>query len=338
MGYWHALSLGFIAPAFSCAVALTASPARADALAPTLLTYDAPEECPGTAEFQRSVQRRSTRIQFVDEGSHDRELSVSLKKSGEWVVGELRLLDRDGRLRQRSVRFTSCAEAVEGLALIATVSLDPEALLAPAPEPAEKPTPAPPETTPPPAPPRVPAFKQVVPATPGSGVALGIEANAFFGALPETSFGGSALVDVGFRASRLFSPMIRAAVSHAERRGLTRGAGDANFALTLVTLTGCPWRLGGRVLEVLPCAWLGGGALRSWGTRTPDPQMRTRQYWAGGGSLLIVLHTGEVVEIVADAGVGAPFIRDRFAFQDAEFWRTPSLYLSTGLGIRITLE
>ena len=91
------------------------------------------------AEFQRSVQRRSARVRFVEVGPHDRELTIVLRRDASFTIGELRLLERDGSLRQRNVRFTSCSEAMEGLALIAVVSLDPQALLEPS-KPAEPPS------------------------------------------------------------------------------------------------------------------------------------------------------------------------------------------------------
>ena len=73
--------------ALSTALLLT-RPAQAEELGPTLLSYRAPEGCPEVAEFQKSVQRRSTRVHFVDEGSHERELSIAFSKDGDFTIGE----------------------------------------------------------------------------------------------------------------------------------------------------------------------------------------------------------------------------------------------------------
>jgi hypothetical protein len=123
-----------------------------------------------------------------------------------------------------------------------------------------------------------------------------------------------------------------------EQRAIPEGSGEANFAFTVGTLSLCPWRLGGAFLEVRPCAWASGGALRSWSSKTTNPQTHTSQYWAWGGSALAFMRLGEVVEIVADAGVGAPVLREHFVFEGKPFWETPALYLSTGLGLRILIQ
>jgi carboxylate-amine ligase len=73
-----------------------ASPLCAQELGPTLLSYSAPEGCPNVADFRSSVRRRSTRVRFVEEGAHDRELSIAMRKEGEHTIGELRLTERDG--------------------------------------------------------------------------------------------------------------------------------------------------------------------------------------------------------------------------------------------------
>jgi hypothetical protein len=216
------LGRGLAASAVLCAVALAPGLARAQELHPTLLAYKAPLDCPLVGDFQRSVQRRSARIHFVDEGTHDRELSIFLRKDGGFTVGELRLIEANGTLRQRSVRFTTCLEAVEGLALIATVSLDPQTSLE---GPGPVPKPPPPQSTPPAQPPH-PARHEVVPPVlaPSEasevGVKIGAEANAYFNALPKVALGGSVLFDIASQARHWFSPLIRVSITHVERLGV----------------------------------------------------------------------------------------------------------------------
>jgi hypothetical protein len=336
------LSRGLAASAVLCAIALTAARARAQDPQPTLLAYKAPADCPAVGDFQRSVQRRSARIHFVDEGSHDRQLSIFLRKDGDFTVGELRLIEASGTLRQRSVRFTTCAEAVEGLALIATVSLDPQALLeAPGPVPETPPTP----------PPRSPHSQAHEPMaatpplqlTPGVETEIGAELNAYFNALPKTAFGGTVFMDVSSTSRHWLSPSIRGAISHVERLGLSDPAGQANFTLTLLSLSGCPLRIGGDIVVFRPCATLSGGALHTRGTDTNDAPATTRQYFSWGGSGMFSARLGELLEIVGDAGVGVTLIRDQFSFGVCpgdgchQFWKTPELYLSTGLGFRLRL-
>ncbi|MEO8983744.1 MAG: hypothetical protein ABI548_29530 [Polyangiaceae bacterium] len=338
------ISRGFGTCAFACCALLASARAHADALGPTLLEYQAPADCPTVADFQHSVQRRSARIRFVDEGSHDRALSISLRQNGAAVVGELRLVEADGSLRQRSLRFTSCAEAVEGLALVATVSLDPQALL-------ESPQPAPPAASPPPPAPTPPKPQtqpapraEPPPAAPkrarSKGIAtnLGAQFEAYLHLFPQAALGGEAYVDLDFRPAQRFSPLLRAAFTHLERRGIAEGSGEANFALTVGTLSVCPWRIRGALLEVRPCAWVSAGALRSWSSKTTKPQALTSQYWAWGGSAVAFVRLGKAMEIVADTGVGAPLLQDHFVFEGSTFWKTPTLYVSTGLGLRVFLQ
>jgi hypothetical protein len=351
------LSRGLAACAVLCTFVLSAARAQAEDLHPTLLAYKAPADCPPVGDFQRSVQRRSSRIHFVDEGSHERELWVFLHKEGDFTVGELRLIEQNGSLRQRSVRFTTCGEAVEGLALIATVSLDPEALLSgahPVPEtsaaePAKTPPPAaraprrrPPAPRPPP-PPEPPEESSAV------EVKVGLEPSVLFRAVPKASaFGGTAFLDVGSSSRHLFAPVFSGAITHVERLGIAGDSGDAisraNFALTLVTLSGCPLRIGGNVVAFRPCARAAGGALRAWGTDTNQPQAATRNYWSWGGAGVLSAQLSELVEIVGDAGVGVNLIRDTFTFgrctnpkDCTQVGKTPPLYISTGLGLRLLL-
>jgi hypothetical protein len=326
---------------------LIGRPSQAQALGPTLLSYRAPDSCPEVAEFQKSVQRRSARVRFVDEGSHERELSIALSKEGDFTIGELRLIERDGSLRQRSVRFSSCTEAVEGLALITVVSLDPQALLQapPPPEPAAEKPPsplAPPKpankpaarSNPQPAPPPLPSEQR---ASHLEG-AFGGEFVAGFHQFPQTAFGGALFVDVGAGSPSWFAPLARFAVGHSERRFVPTGDGDANFALTQATLTACPVRLGDQAISVRPCMLTSAGVLRAWTTAGLDPQTRTRPAWAWGGSALVFLNVSQTTEIVADIAVSSPLIRDRFEVGQAWSWTTRPLYLSSGVGLRFVFR
>ena len=308
----------------------------AQELGPTLLSYRAPDGCPDVAAFQRSVQGRSARVRFVERGAHDRELSIDMRKDGEFTNGELRLVERDGSLRQRNVRFTTCSEAVEGLALIAVVSLDPQALLQsdPAPQPAPAALPEPAAKVPPS--PKAPAKSEPVakPQPSKTRWALGGELNVAFRALPATALGGSLFVDVASGSESLFAPLFRAAASHVERRGLSSGDGaEANFTLTLLTLSACPLRLAAGFLRLRPCAFASGGALRAWGSEARDLQ-QTRPYGALGGSVLLFARVSQTVDLVADLAMAGTLVRDSFGFGEEQAWQTPALYLSSGVGVR----
>ncbi len=338
-----------------CALALTSRNARAQDQEPTLLVYRAPADCPPVGDFQRSVERRSSRIHFVDEGSHARELWIFLRKDGDLTVGELRLIEENGNLRQRSVHFPNCADAVEGLALIATVSLDPQALLEgpkSVPQTAPEPPPAPPETPAPPpptsAPKPKPAARAPVPQVRRRGVevALGAEGNAFLHAFPEAAFGGSAFVEVGSASQHLFAPQFRGAITYAQRNSVTGARiedGAADVKLGLISVYGCPLRISENPLIFQPCAFVSGGELYTKGRGDVEASASFHPQFSWGGAALLGLRVAEDFEIVADASVGVSSIRDRFGYTDATgaglsvAWTTPLVYISTGLGFRVRL-
>ena len=310
---------------------------------PTLLSYRAPESCPSGADFQLAVQRRSASVRLVLQGAHDRELSIVIHKEGEATHGELRLLEHDGPTRQRSVRFTTCEEAVEGLAMIAVLSLDPQALLEP--ENTEQLASAVAGTSPVTAA-NTPAKQDLVakgsgqdaaPAKqrPKTSVALGGSFNVAPSALPAAALGGSLFLDVASNSRSRFAPLLRMAVSHFERRGLSSDGGpEADFTLTLATVSACPLRLAASRLELRPCAFVNGGVLYARGSGTTNPQQRTRPYGAVGGSLLLLVRVSQAFEIVMDLSAGATLLRDSFGFEQDQPWQTPVLYLSTGIGAR----
>jgi len=309
-------------------------------LGPTLLSYRATDGCPSAADFRRGVSRRSARVRFVEEGSHERALSITLRKDGDYANGELRLIERDGSVRQRSVRFTTCAEAVEGLALIAVVSLDPQALLEPdkLAEPLAGGSPAPSATAQPapvPAKPASPRASVPAPQRSKTQLAIGGEFNVAIRALPEPALGGSLFVDVASGSQARFAPLLRIAVSHVERRGLSSSSGaEATFTLTLATLSACPWRLTAGFLALRPCAFASGGVLYAGGSKTTNLQQRTRPYGALGGSVLLLARASQTMDIVADLALGATLLRDSFGFAQDQPWQTPALYLSSAIGAR----
>lgn len=334
---------GYRASAALAVALLFAPSAGAEGLEPTLLTYRAPVGCPEVAEFQQSVQRRSGRVRFVNEGSHARALSIELSKQRNATIGELRLIERDRSVRQRRVRFSSCAEAVEGLALITVVSLDPQALLeAPPPEAvAEEQKPLPPPTPPSPKPtPRTPAAlpapRTERPAhAPAIELALGAELVAGVRQAPRIALGGALFVDLASSSGTLLAPLLRLEVAHTERRSIPTGDARASFALTQATLTVCPFELRQGPIAARPCAFTSAGVLRASGSDAAGQHGQSRPSWAWGGSVLAFARVTQTLELQADFNVGSPLIRDRFEARPGWTWRTPALYVSSGIGVRL---
>jgi hypothetical protein len=166
-------------------------------------------------------------------------------------------------------------------------------------------------------------------------LSLGAELNVAPRALPEPAFGGSLFADLASRSESWYAPLFRVAFSHVERRGLSvSGPAEANFTLTLATVSACPLRAAAGFLVLRPCAFGSVGALHTWGTNSTNLQQRTRPYGVWGGSVLLLARISQAVDMVADLAVGATVVRDTFGFDPDPPWQTEALYLSTGIGAR----
>jgi hypothetical protein len=285
----------------------------------------------------------------VDEGSHDRELSIFLHQDGESTVGELRLIERNGTLRQRSVRFPTCAEAVEGLALIATVSLDPQALLE-EPKPVPETAPEAPQATPKPTapPPRTPAPTPTQPPKApreresSLQTSFGAEGNAFIDVFPKPALGASLFVDLGSSSRHWFAPSIRGAITFAQPLAVELpGETKAETKLALFSLLACPLKIGGNVVIFRPCAALSGGTVYTRGIDTVNPNPSYRPQFSWGASGVFDVQLSDDFALVAEVGGAVTSVRDRFGFDSPQgftiAWETPPAYVTTGLGFELLL-
>ncbi len=307
---------------------------------PTRLELRAPAGCSSVEDFTARVARRSSRIRFVPDSAR-RSLLVELVSTGRSLRGSVTLVEADGATRTRKLTASSCEDAAEGLALIATVTLDPDALLAepepePEPEAAPEPAPRPPAVSRPAAPKRdeTPQVGPALTDEPSARVSLGLAVTLMAEVAPEIAPGGSVEVALELFPGRVLAPFFRLSVPHAQRRGLERGGGTANFAYTLPTLDVCPVRLGSRALGLRPCAYGSVGLLKAWGSSTDLENLAHKRLFASaGGALWLGLKLSKTIEIIADARGIVPLERDSFAFDDVVFWKTPPLGFSSVIGV-----
>lgn len=313
-------------------------PAAAPGAQPEAIRFEfrAPEGCSSAEDFSARVRRRSVRILLVADATAPRSLRVEIQQPtpGGALRGTVTVVEPGGTTRTRKLKAASCDEAVDALSLIATVTLDPDAMLG---EP-------PPDTKPPPAP--APAPKRPLPRhprpTPSAQRAralepyrygFGLEATLLLRVAPEASLGGSAFVALEAHPGRVFSPLGRLSITHAQSRAVAAPGGQANFAFTLPTLDLCPLRLGPEALAVRPCASASAGLLEVWGSQTPHNEAHARFFGAVGGSLLLGLKLSKALEIIADGRAGVPLRRDDFGFDGVPFFTTPTPGFSTGVGV-----
>jgi hypothetical protein len=300
----------------------------------TRFEFRAPVGCSSAEDFAARVRSRSARIRLVAGAAAKRSLVVDIQEPSAGVLrGTVTVVEPDGATRTRQLKAGSCAEAVDALSLIATVTLDPDAMLGePAPEPEPKPKPEPPRAArrpaepphPPPAPPQEP-FR----------LSFGLAASALLNMAPEPAFGGAASAALELNPGQLLAPFLRLSLTHAQRRGLAAGAGDANFAFTLPTLDACPVRLGPRAFGVRPCVSGSVGLLRVWGSGAEATRLEDhlRVYGAAGAALWLGVRVSEAFEIIADGRALLPFWRDQFTFDDVVFYRTIAPAFSAGVGV-----
>lgn len=111
------------------AVLGAAMPASADATAPPArahLSLRAPAGCASEAAIAAGVRARSTRIAFVGAADDVPNLRVELRaeRTSE-LVAALTVHWPDGRRSERRVAAEGCADAVEALAFLIVLTLDP---------------------------------------------------------------------------------------------------------------------------------------------------------------------------------------------------------------------
>lgn len=296
--------------------------------------------CGSAGEFVAKVEQRSTRLRLLEGQRAGRSLIVEIQRpnaSGA-LHGTVTVVEADGATRARKLTAKSCAEAMAGLSLIATVTLDPEALVSapeetPPPSPAPVPVPVPVAPPPVAAKPRPSAPGHLAPARASYRVSFGLEAAVLVSMSPEPALGGGAAAAFELSPGELVSPLLRVSVAHAQRRRSPAGAGEANFAFTLPSLELCPIRLGPHVVGIRPCAYGSLGLLDVWGSGGVQSETYRRAEGSAGAGLLLSWRSSETFEIIADGRGGVPFSRDDFAFDDVVFFRTHPLVFSAVVGV-----
>jgi hypothetical protein len=211
------------------------------------------------------------------------------------------------------------------------VSAAPTELPAPPPEPAPTPEPSP---VPPPAPvnePPTPEPPVLAPSPPSPApsapevdskavlapaeidVGVGLSAALSIGVAPQPLLGGALWISAGWVRESVWSPELVLSAQYQRMDGLARVSGQADFALSVASLSLCPVRLGTATIVVRPCASGALGRLEGEGHATFDARSSQRPWRAVGGTLEGLARVG-VVEFRAVLGAAAPLSRDSFGF------------------------
>ena len=287
-----------------------AAPGSAGA-APTAVVrvaYAADAGCPDRADFLAKVRARAPRVQIVADETGRRDVSVTIKAGPQGTVGRLEVRAPDGTATVREVRGASCEAVASAQALVAALTLDPDASLtgddgtrsaslrvlggsgdldaaAPVPDVPNRPE-----------------------GPSQDRVRWGIGASTGFvsALLPGVSATGSVFLDAHGTGSLVpVSLRLFAARVFPRERGYEWG--HASIDAMLAGLQACPlrWSIHGSALGLRPCVAVEAGSLATSGTVTErggqpgqdrriwvDGTLGLRAEWSIGSSLQIELQGG----------------------------------------------
>ena len=299
-------------------------------------TSEAP--CPDRVAFMRSVEARVGRSLRWEQGEF--AFQVKVRRQGEEFHGHL--LARSGQyVTERDLTGKNCADVVAGLALVAALTLDPNASTAPQPAqpgvpgtpPAEAPAPAAPTSpTPqptaqkPPAPPAAPPPSLTPPAplfppqeeSPGSFAisalgTLGVDSGPAPVAL--IAFGPKVLAEL--YSDSIWQPSFGLAFAYAKTGVLGGEDPAADFRWLVVRLSACP--LGSEIVRegrLRACVLGDIGSMSAEGRPTPVRfSDRTSQFWAAtGAGATFSYHPVSPLFVEAGAGLLLAWTRPTYVF------------------------
>jgi hypothetical protein len=272
--------------------------------------------CASQPAIERRVAIRSERIRFVsgEEAAYVADARVVRASAGTYRA-TLQIAHPSGRRSTRSVEAAGCELALDALALVLAITLDPGSLLAappPRPPPARKTTAKQAESEQP----DRPSPAAVAPRT---ALDAGPTGQALWGPAPGILPGFAWHMRLGSHPLRLWSPLLALSIEHAERDGFVATGGTARFALTDIAADICALGLGARPLTLRPCAWAMAGRLLASGSDTYEPAEVKRTFWVLGGSLLMGGQLGARFSILGALRAGTPLVRDAYQFEPNVF-------------------
>ncbi len=334
----------------SLALGLGPALAYADSEIHARLELVAPADCATLSELEQRVAIRSDRIRFVEEPERVRALRAEIKPIDErTVAATLNVVEPDGRRSARRILTHTCDEALDALALVVAVTLDPNSAFS-APVPPRETTSAPLPSTPAPS-----TSQSVAPPPPPSASpppnaptlwlpSAGISFEGIYGPPPGVLPGGSVYLRLDWERHAPISPSFVLTGSHFQRDGYhAKGGGVADFALDQLKLEACPLRQllakGQRLTQAMVhyCAMGTGGILRAGGVQSYDPRTRRRPWWVLGGSAVLTVRPTDILDIIATVSLGYPLIRDKFRFNPPNFYEVKGISLTSALGVGLTL-
>jgi hypothetical protein len=315
---------------------LCAGQSLAQQTEPIRLAYHAAAGCPGRESFIAQVQARTPRARFTGDEAAGQLVVVS----AEVLDGRARGTIGTGSGRPREVSADNCADVITALALIAALTVDPNAIsTSTLPSPAK----APPSATPPAQPPperSAPAERRArwspdwffgtggrFDASTGIGVAESIKL-----------LGGSTWIESGARMVGILVPSVRVSGRYASSPTVSAGGGAAHFRLLVARLDASPVRFEFGPAALVPYLALEFGELRGRAEAAgPITTARNqgRTWWCAAEGLALEVELREPFHLTLYGELRQPLARYRFVFEDPDLdvAEVPKQELGAGLGV-----
>jgi hypothetical protein len=331
-------SITAVAAAVAATAPFVSGPAAAEPNEEVVrLEYHAPPACDDEAQFFAQARARAPQMRLARPDERARVFIVEIEQHATLTSAKLTVRDPDGQTTVRNVETKDCSEAVNALALITALAVNPRASA----EPKETPVPSVDNIplVPGPAP---PASTHAAPAhalgpspwTWRAGMAgFGVGAIA-----PDPLFGARVSAEMVHLTSHGMAPSFRVSLGYATHSGFVVEGGTAHFAYAGANAEMCPLRLppaGNLVFR--PCVMADVGFVVARGSDTLNPRSAVRP-WAdiGTGARLAWMLGGDIgVEL--DVGCMFPIWRDRFLFGTDSFHRVAWVGGLAALGLTLRI-
>jgi hypothetical protein len=324
------------------------------------LQYVGGARCPTKATFVREVAARIRRpIEWVVAGGAT-QITVSVEEADGYAAGRLDVVRRGTDPTRREFMGSSCTEVSSALALVAALTLDPNARTerlapgagspeatesataetAPAPAPAPAPTPA---AAPQPPPSSSPARARVLASPPPSTerlesppsryrVWLGPTAGVAGGYAPEPLITLGASLGARAAERRGFSPSFQLTALWGKTGVTGPSAPDGAFAWAMARLEACPVQLPLATPLALEACLAGEvGRLSARGAEDQIDEPVTADRWWAAGGVAVSLHfsSGRWFLRLGTQAI-FPATRDKFVFRDPDRTVHQASWLSYG--------
>jgi hypothetical protein len=284
--------------------------------------------CPDSAAFLSMVRTRAS--QAFEPSPSARRFRVVLQTTPDGALGEITIVEPDGREAARTLTGKTCAEVANAVSLIMVV-LDGSSDR-PEPKPAlraEPPLPPPTASAPPPADRTPPAV-----APPWRG-AIGTQVTLSRGLSPRWVVGPRLFVELTSQSSDLFAPSLRLSFAYANTGTLETEGGAASLGWSYGRAELCPVTLrhaSGFALR--PCWFFDAGTLiGSPEPGTPSPSPGALFWLAPGMAARAAFPLARWLGLEAEGDLFFPIDPPRFYFEpDRTLYRVPQVGGSLGGG------